>query len=147
MATILPNGWDSSVTCGLYWCATADHEEDWFILADSSSDAAARFADEQDYEPEEVHAEWVCSASQEDLARFSERCGSSDLPAVPDFDLIRDLGGELLSLRSPYVVRFGEHMFVEGSPDIERHERIDDALEAIGRGRPNGTRKHPGSPS
>lgn len=125
----------------LYWCTTLDHEEDWFVVARSAAEARDAFSAQAGYDRSEVRAEDVCDVPDRALAQNGH---SAAVPLTPDLDMLSTLGGEMLTMRSPYVFRFDRELYIEGSPDVERYQRIDDALEAEGRGRPNGTRRKPG---
>jgi hypothetical protein len=124
----------------LYWCATEDGEEDWFVLAASPRAAARWFEENEGYDPREATARAVLTVPDDVLVRFANRGrGQLELPCWPDITLIIESGGDVLRIRAPKVVRLRGELFVEGIVDQELQRRLDDTLEAEGRGRPNGT--------
>lgn len=48
----------------LFWLETADHCNDWFIIAPQKQDAVQWFADAEGYAEYEVAASWVCDLPQ-----------------------------------------------------------------------------------
>lgn len=127
----------------LFWCTTSDHEEDWFLVADSVEHAAKAFAEERGYAAEEVQATCLAGIPPNFSREFCLRRTDRKATASADLRLLRDVGAEILRARSPSVVRLHGEIYVEGTPDIARNKQLDDALEAVGRGRPHGTRRHP----
>jgi hypothetical protein len=123
----------------LYWCTTADHDEDWFIVA-RSKHAARRFHDDQEgYQPGAAEATYVLTLPPA-LQPTAEH-------GWPSLELLRSCGGEVLRPESPRVVRFSDHVFSEGMLDDELLQATDDLAERMGRGRPNRTTRRPGRPS
>lgn len=43
----------------LFWCTTADHDEDWFVVAPSEDTAREHFEDAEGYGVGEAGAVWV----------------------------------------------------------------------------------------
>ena len=73
---------------GLYWVTTADHDEDWFIVADSEDEAATLHEDYEGYDRGDAEADWICDLPVE---RQSEHAG------WPSNELIEACGGKFLS--------------------------------------------------
>ena len=48
-------------TIKLYWCTTDDHDEDWFIFADSAKSARAYHEDYEDYGKGDAHSRLMVS--------------------------------------------------------------------------------------
>lgn len=112
----------------LYWCTTADGEEDWFVVADSARSARRFHEGAEDYETGEAHAERVVAVPAE--LQTSE--GWQDGPdgkvhahsGWPSDELLVACGGEIaplpqteLHVRMDVVckdVRFGERVFRAG---------------------------------
>jgi hypothetical protein len=124
----------------LYWCTTEDSEEDWFVVARNSRSAARWFEEHEGYEKREVHARPVKHVPVDAYHALVRRRGAPvDPPFCPDLALLRDAGADVLRVQAPRVVQIGSEVFVEGILDLEYQRKLDDALEADGRGRPNGT--------
>lgn len=124
----------------LYWCTTEDSEEDWFVVARSSRSAARWFEENAGYERWEVRARAVRPIPVDVYHALVERRGAPvDPPFCPDLAMLRDTGADVLRVQAPRVVQIGDEVFVEGILDLEYQRQLDDALEADGRGRPNGT--------
>jgi hypothetical protein len=78
----------------LYWCETADHEEDWFIVASAAREACQLHEEAEGYGPGDTRATLVCRIPRTLPAR----------KGWPEHDLLRALGAVFLSERTPRVV-------------------------------------------
>jgi hypothetical protein len=90
----------------LYWCETADHDEDWFVVARSARCARCVLDRDEGYAPGDATAERVCTvpADHPDAQR-----------GWPSNALIRACGGVLLkSPNGVRLVRLGDRVFGEG---------------------------------
>lgn len=114
---------------GLYWAWTVDHDEDWFIVAKSSYDAARGHEEAEGYD--------VGDARSYHVVNVPEGVKAED--GWPSDELLIACGGEIVRGKQPRVVRFGEKTYTEGALDAEITRIWDDQLEAQGMGRPNGT--------
>ncbi len=115
----------------LYWCETADHAEDWFIVASSAQEACQFHEDAEGYERGDARATLVCCIPQ----HLAFRKG------WPSHELISALGGEFLSEDTPRVVQIEDTVYEEGGLDAVINRLSDDQSEAVGKGRPNRTTK------
>lgn len=113
----------------LYWCETADHEEDWFMVASSAREACRLHEAAEGYGRGEVRATLVYRIPK----RLTPHAG------WPDHDLLRALGAVLLSETTPRVVQIGRTVYQEGGMDAVIDRLSDDQSEAAGQGRPNKT--------
>jgi hypothetical protein len=112
----------------LYWCTTADGEEDWFVVADSARSARRFHEGAEDYETGEAQAERVIGLP----AELQTPEGWQDGPrgkvyahsGWPSDELLAACGGEIAPLprsklhdRMDVVtkdVRFGDRVFRAG---------------------------------
>jgi hypothetical protein len=113
----------------LYWCETADHDEDWFVVASSAKEACRFHEKEEGYGPGDAHAALVCPIPH----TLSARKG------WPDHDLLRALGAVFLSDSTPRVVEIKSTVYQEGGMDAVINRLSDDYAEAAGMGRLNKT--------
>jgi len=113
----------------LYWCETADHDEDWFIVAPSARGACRIHEDEEGYEHGDAKATLVC------------RIPKHLTPEVgwPYHALLKVLGAVFLSERTPRVVEIRSTVYQEGGMDAVINRVSDDCAEAVGMGRLNNT--------
>jgi len=119
----------------LYWVTTPDHGEDWFILA-RTPQAAAKFHDDYDGYDHSAAARLVVADTR------SAECGITDVPRHAQIPELRKLGFEIVDLRrGQRIVRRGRELFVEGMLDLVIAELADNRLEAVGKGRPNQTKR------
>lgn len=114
----------------LYWCETEDHDEDWFIVASSAREAKHFHEVAEGYGRGDVRATLVC--------RIPEAF-TPHTKGWPDHDLLRALGGVILSESDPRIVQFQARIYKEGGLDAVLRRLEDDQAEAKGKGRPNGT--------
>lgn len=114
----------------LYWVETDDHDEDWFIVAASPTEACRDHEAREGYEVGDASAEFVAAVPADAPDRGA---------GWPSDELLRACGGAVECSAAPRVVRFGRRTFAEGLLDAEIRALDDDLSERLGRGRPNGT--------
>ena len=113
----------------LYWCTTADGDEDWFVIARSPREAARFHENQEGYDAGDADAAYACDVPQ---SYSIEQVG------WPNNDLL-ELVGRFLRKESPRVVEINGRVFSEGTLDARMLKLHDDRCEARGDGRPNGT--------
>ena len=118
----------------LYWCATQVNDEDWFVIARSKRQARSFFVDEEGYAPDDVEPELLRSMPED----FDGAC-----PDWAQLDLLKPMGATVISDDTPRIVMLDGRIFTEGTLDAQIRIARDDALEAAGHGRPNGTKREP----
>ena len=121
----------AKVSVRLYWVSTADHDEDWFIFAKSKQSAAKFHADYEGYGPRDTAAEPILPAR--DIAGPFPRHAQIDDLATLGFEILK--GGD-----HGRSVKYGDRTFVEGHLESLIAEIDDNSSEAIGEGRPRGTK-------
>ena len=96
----------------LYWCETEDHDEDWFIVAESEDEACGIHESAEGYDPGDTEAYCLCSIPASLPAQ----------PGWPDRALLEALGAEFIRSSSPRIVRLKGETYQEGVMDavIER---------------------------
>ena len=115
----------------LYWVGTADHHEDWFVIARSDRGAARWHEKTEGYDRGEAWATFVVGIPM-----------NLEAPeGWPSHQLLEACGARFLRGESPRVVAVEGRRFVEGYLEHEIRERLDDRFEALGQGRPNQTRR------
>jgi len=118
----------------LYWVTTADHHEDWFIVASTRVDAARMHEEFEGYENGDAYAEEVLPIPD----------GIPAEPGWPSQELLLAVGARFLSEDEPRVVEIDGRRYAEGMLDALIREIDDDIFEATWGERPNQTRKtHP----
>lgn len=115
----------------LYWVETADHAEDWFVVAPSKSRAESLHERYEGYERGDAEASLVAVVPQSHEAPMG----------WPSNELIEACGLRILRHETPRVVEIGGKKFTEGYLEHEIRQIDDDAAEALGRGRPNRTER------
>jgi hypothetical protein len=121
----------AKVRVTLYWVSTPDHDEDWFIFAKSARSAAKFHAEYEGYGPSETSAEPILETPDLEGA-FPRHAQIDDLAA---------LGFEILkSGDHGRSVKYGDRTFVEGHLESLIAEIDDNNSEAVGKGRPRGTK-------
>ena len=113
----------------LYWCETADHDEDWFVVASSAKEACRFHEQEEGYGTGDGRATLVCRIPR----TLSVHKG------WPSSDLLRALGAVFLSDSTPRVVQIRSTVYQEGGMDAVINRLSDDYAEATGMGRLNKT--------
>ncbi|MGO9561668.1 MAG: hypothetical protein ACLPPV_03380 [Candidatus Korobacteraceae bacterium] len=121
----------AKVPVALYWVSTADHDEDWFIFANSTRSAAKFHADYEGYDPRETAAELILEAPDTE-GPFPRHAQIDDLTAL-GFEILK--GGD-----HGRSVKYGDRTFVEGHLDSLMAEIDDNNSETAGEGRPRGTK-------
>ena len=116
----------------LYWCETADHEDDWFVVAPSAREARRFHEDMEGYGRGDARATLIRRIPRELLP-----CPKG----WPEHSLLRALSGVFRSETTPRVVQFGDRVYEEGGLDAVLRRLEDDQAEVMGHGRPNGTTK------
>ena len=114
----------------LYWCTTADHDEDWFVFAPSAREARKFHEDEEGYD--RGYAECV-------LVRA--RVPNIDRTGWPKEEELEALGAKFLcdGPGKPRVVEIDGKTYAEGLLESVLVQLHDDEFERRGEGRPNGT--------
>jgi len=115
----------------LYWVTTADHDEDWFVVAVSAKEAAKLHEDAEGYDPGDARAKLVVAIPE----------GLDAEPGWPSEELLSSLGVRYLSQDSPLVVQLNGRKFCEGLLQSHINEVADDMFEEQGMGRLNHTVK------
>jgi hypothetical protein len=115
---------------GLYWCWTADHDEDWFVLARRARDARRFFERAEGYDHE---------GQSRRVAPLPEALQRTAQVGWPDVEVLTACGARLLRSESPRVVELNGERFVEGMLQHELDRLTDDMIERRGQGRPNHT--------
>ena len=115
----------------LYWVATEDHDEDWFVV-NSSSKKASRFHEKKEgYYPGDATAKKVLSIPLNLLAE----------PGWPSDELLLALGARFIQNDQTRVVEIVGRTFCEGMLEATLNEINDDIFEEIGQKRLNKTKK------
>ncbi len=117
----------------LYWVTTEDHDEDWFIVASSSAEAAKFHQDMEGYEPGDAYAEEILTIPE----NVSAEAG------WPSDELLLAVGAKFIINDQSRVVEINERKFCEGMLQATLNEIIDDTFEELGQKRPNKTKKPP----
>lgn len=130
----------------LWWVASDDHSEDWFVVAETPDDALRFFADYEGYdlEDEDIWAQWVSRIPHPLDGLEDEEWGGRYEGFDPHHPTDEDLlaaGGKCVGAESPRQWTFGLQTFVEGGLEAVISSLRDDVFEARGDGRPNGTVK------
>ena len=100
----------------LYWCESADHDEDWFLVARSYQQARLAHAETEGYELAEVTAEYLLT-----LPEALQQQGD-ELLGWPSHEVLSDCGAVLLRAETPRTVLLGERRFEEGRRSSARSE-------------------------
>jgi hypothetical protein len=113
---------------------TDDHDEDWFILAPTAQAARRYHAEYEGYSSGDAHAELIMRVVAGQI--------SGPTPRHAQLAHLRKLGFEVLS-PDPHgrTVRLAGRTFVEGHLESLVAEASDHAWEALGAGRPLGTKR------
>ncbi|MBA3029107.1 MAG: hypothetical protein FP816_09905 [Desulfobacteraceae bacterium] len=115
----------------LYWVSTEDHDEDWFMVASSSEEAARLHQDMEGYDPGEAIAEEIM-----DIPETLE-CEKG----WPDKELLKALGAKYLHEGDARVVEIRGRTFSEGMLESYIREASDDEFETVGEERRNKTKR------
>lgn len=112
----------------LFWVETEDHDEDWFVVANSEAEATEFFVEDEGYDPEDATAREVMPLPE----------SRSDPIGWPSDELLLACGAKFVS-DEPRVVLLKGETFMEGALEFAIRTAHDNAFEAAGQGRPNGT--------
>lgn len=115
----------------LYWVQTDDHDEDWFIVAASPTEACQFHEAQEGYASGDAWAEFIATVP----ATAPDRTDG-----WPSDELLIACGAKFDRSATPRVVRFGRRTYAEGMLEGEIRQVTDDVSEKVGQGRPNGTR-------
>ena len=115
----------------LFWVTTEDHDEDWFIVADSAAEASAFHEDEEGYDRGDATAEELLVIPH----------GYPAEVGWPSEDLLMAVGANFISGEGTRVVEINGHKYCEGLLEQTIRELSDDVFEMQGSGRPNQTTK------
>ena len=115
----------------LFWVETADRAEDWFVVARTKRGAARWHEKAEGY------------GSGDAVATFVLRI-PSDLEASegwPSHELLEACGAKFRRGETPRVVEIAGVQYVEGYLELEIRQLADEEFEALGKGRPNETKR------
>jgi len=115
----------------LCWVTTADHDEDWFIVATSPEEASKFHENMEGYDPGEAEAEEVLYISE----NVSAETG------WPSDELLLAVDANFLINDQSRVVEIAGRKFCEGLLAATIDEINDDIFEQSCEGRLNQTRK------
>ena len=115
----------------LYWVTTEDHAEDWFVVAINAKEATAFHEFMEGYEAGDAIAEMVMEIPNEIIRDIG----------WPSDEVLRSCGANILVEEPARVVEIGKRRFCEGLMESTIRALDDDVSEALGKGRPNKTRK------
>ena len=113
----------------LYWVETDDHDEDWFVVAETEKKAATFHERSEGYGPGDALALFVVPVP--------ERVGAE--AGWPSLELLEACGATVLRHETPRVVEILGQRYCEGQLEHEILQRSDDAFEANGKARLNKT--------
>jgi len=91
----------------LYWVTTADHDEDWFMFAETEIGAAELHEDHEGYDTGDAMAEWVCDVPPKMKLR----------EGWPQGDNLINLGAVFLRTETPRKVEINGGVYTEGGLD------------------------------
>lgn len=109
----------------LYWLTSKDHSEDWFVVANSNTEASQFFADNQgfDLEVDKVEAKFICELQKEvtpspayPSTEELKACGAV-IKQFDDIDLLDVLPSELwdtVGVATRIVLLDGD-IYIQGS--------------------------------
>ena len=115
----------------LYWVTTEDHEEDWFVLANSATEAATFHEDAEGYAIGDATAEMILKIPDVITANTG----------WPSDEILKSCGANFLSEAPTRVVEIGNRKFCEGLLESTIQTLEDDMFEEIGEDRLNKTDK------
>ena len=113
----------------LYWVETADHDEDWFIVARSARDARRIHEVQEGYDRGDATAT---------LVRTLEEGAKEGWPSL---ETLMEYGMTIHRAEQPRVAEYAGVRYVEGGLEYSMRGISDDLSELNGRGRPNGTER------
>ena len=114
----------------LYWCTTADGEEDWFVVADSARSARRFHEGVEDYQTGEAHAERVVGLPAELQTPEGWRDGPEGKvyphSSWPSDELLVACGGEI-ARRSKGKHANAVKVAIAQAGEVLEVRRVDDA--------------------
>jgi hypothetical protein len=116
----------------LFWATTDDHDEDWFIIASSSEEAAKLHETMEGYDSGDAEAEEILEIPQ-------------NIPAEkgwPSEELLIAVGAKFLFNDQSRVVEIGGRTFCEGLLQSTLNTVIDNVSVQRGEKRLNRTKRH-----
>jgi hypothetical protein len=117
----------------LFWVTTEDHDEDWFIIASSPTEASQYFENFEGYNPGDAKAEEILDIP----ANVHAETGWSSE------ELLLEVGAKFLLNDQTRVVEIAGRKFCEGMLEATINEINDDLFEELGDERLNKTKKPP----
>ena len=111
----------------LYWVTTPDHEEDWFIIADTPQEAATFHEDAEGYDVGDATAEQIMEVPSGVMAD----------PGWPTHKVLEACGARIVVDGPTRVIRIGDRTFCEGLMESEIRALDDVMREAYGEGIPD----------
>ncbi len=114
----------------LYWVTTKDHDEDWFIVASNSKEAAKFHEGYEGYNPGAAHAE--------EILKIPENVPAE--PGWPSEELLLAVGAKFIIKEQSRVGEINGRKFCEGMLQATLNEITDDAFEEHGKERMNRTK-------
>jgi hypothetical protein len=103
----------------LYWLETADHDEDWFVIARTAREARSFFEDQEGYLRGDATSRLVLRLPKELQLESGEsstlsKSAPTHAPCWPSEEIIKACGGVYLLKGDVRVVQFGERTYAEG---------------------------------
>ena len=114
----------------LYWVTTADHHEDWFIVASSKQKAEKFHEENEGYEYGYANAQKVINITDNNMITAT---------SYPSEELLLSIGANFISKDEPRIVEIDGRRFVEGMLDAHIRELDDNLFEQLGKDRLNQT--------
>ena len=115
----------------LYWVTTADHHEDWFMIASTAKEATKLHEKYEGYDPGDAIAEEILQIPENITCE----------KGWPEKRLLVDLGAVFLLDEPTRVVEIKGRKFCEGLLEAEIQEITDNLFEIYDGSRPNRTKK------
>jgi hypothetical protein len=100
---------DIGIRMNLYWVTTLDHDEDWFVIAETAEEATTFHEDAEGYEPGDAAAELVMEIPP----------GVEADPGWPSEEVLEACGAIIEKKGYTRIVRIGEWTFCEGLMESE----------------------------
>ncbi len=88
----------------LFWVSTADHDEDWFMFAETDAKASLLHEEHEGYNPGDASARLVCYVP-DDINVFA---------GWPETEDLLNLGAVFLRTETPRKVELGNCVYTEG---------------------------------
>lgn len=94
----------------LFWVTTSDGYEDWFVIADSKKEAEEFHELAEGLSDGCAKANYICEITQKVINKYKLKKAS-----WPSHELLRDLGGNVISESNPRKVNFNGRVYSEGT--------------------------------